>query len=388
MNELLTVPLGTRERMLAACADVSAHFLEREDVSRVLLVGMLAQKNVLLLGLPGTAKSAVIRALTGHCKDARFGDYLMASGTTEDELVGPPKMSAFRDHDRFERNHEGTAAGCEVFFADETFRGNSGARNALLTIMNEHTYKGVSIPLRCLVGASNIEDTSENAQAFNDRFLLRMSVEPIKDPVKFRAYLRAMSTRRGYVPNPAHTFTLAEWDAASQDILTVDIPDAVIVELGKLRAKSEAAKIYVSDRRFGDLLVVLQTVAWLDGLTAVEPDHLDILRHGMWLQMSDRLVVKSWIDTLDSGEIKWMADTADVVLREIIAWQNLPDVGPANKGKAAPAIVESRLAAKQAIAAKLPNVSKRARDKGIAKLAEIDAAYKPVQEKLQRMMDL
>jgi MoxR-like ATPase len=371
--------------MLASVSDVSAYFQEREDVTKVLLIGMLAQKNVLLLGKPGVAKSAVIRAMTAHCQDARFGDYLMASGTTEDELVGPPRMSAFRDRDVFERNHEGTAAGVEVFFADETFRGNSGARNALLTIMNEHTYKGKPVPLRCLVGASNIEDTSENAEAFNDRFLLRMLVEPIKDPAKFTAYLRAMAVKRKYVPNPAHLFTVAEWDKASEEIQHVDVPESVLNELSKLRLKSEAANIYVSDRRFGDLLVILQTCAWLDDLSAVETDHLDILRHGMWCKLSDRLSVKAWIDTLDSGDVKWLSDTADVVLREIRDWQRL---SPQEKSNRASAITQSRKTAQDAIRVRMAGASKRAKDVGARKIKEMGEAYLPVMQELYRQIGM
>lgn len=383
-DTVLPSPQGTpRERMLAACKDVSAHFQERGDVCQLLLVGMLTKRNVLLLGPPGTAKSDVIRCMTAHCSDARYGQYLMAPETSKDELVGPLKISALRDRDAYERNHTGTAAGVEVFFADETFRGNSGARNALLELMNERTYNGVPVPLRIMVGATNIEDTSVNAEAFNDRFLLRMFVDRIQDPLNFAAYLGAMANRVEYKPNPAHTFTLTEWSQASGDIKSVVIPPGVTAELIKLRDKCHTGKIYVSDRRWGQLLLVLQAKAWLEGLASVEVDHLEILRYGLWLKLSDRVAVDAMISTLDSGDITWISEQADEVLRAVRTWQAK---GPQERADTASKIAQTKATAMDAITGKMAGLGPRAKAKAVEKIAEIDATYAPVKKELNRLI--
>jgi MoxR-like ATPase len=307
----------------------------------------------------------------------------MAPETSKDELVGPLKISALRDRDAYERNHTGTAAGVEVFFADETFRGNSGARNALLELMNERTYNGVPVPLRIMVGATNIEDTSVNAEAFNDRFLLRMFVDRIQDPLNFAAYLGAMANRVEYKPNPAHTFTLTEWSQASGDIKSVVIPPGVTAELIKLRDKCHTGKIYVSDRRWGQLLLVLQAKAWLEGLASVEVDHLEILRYGLWLKLSDRVAVDAMISTLDSGDITWISEQADEVLRAVRTWQAK---GPQERADTASKIAQTKATAMDAITGKMAGLGPRAKAKAVEKIAEIDATYAPVKKELNRLI--
>lgn len=72
---------------------------------------------------------------------------------------------------------EGYLPKASVAFIDEIFKANSAILNTLLTILNERLYDNGStretVPLLCLVGASNELPESEELDALYDRFLLR-----------------------------------------------------------------------------------------------------------------------------------------------------------------------------------------------------------------------
>lgn len=379
--------MSVRERVLASGDDVCAAFQERNDVVRLCLIALLAETNALLIGPPGTAKSAVLRALASHVTGVKYAEKLMSKFTLKDELVGPPKVSALRDHDLYERNMVGTPADAEIFFCDEVFRASGVALDVLLPMINEHVYDGKPLPQRTCIGATNFGTKDDYLEAIDDRFLLRMIVEGIKAPANFDVLLvgGADPSKRSYTPNPAHIWTKGEWDTAIAEIGRVNLPKGVREEIGKLWAKCKLSGIYVSDRRWRALVRVLQTTAWLDGCTDVEPDHLDILRHGLWRKPEDRSVVFALLDTLDSGDVKYMTDTSDAFLRMCASWQTLPVL---DKEAEASKILAARKTTRAAIKAKMASSTSRGKRKGAEVLLRIDDGYLPVAENLCGQMGL
>src|ERR1700748_531712 len=148
--------LTTRSKIQAAMRDVCAAFQERDEVCRVIVVGLLAESNDLLLGPPGTAKSAVLRALMSHISEIKYSERLMSKFSLKDDLLGPPKVSALRDRDEYVRNMAGTPGDADVFFCDEVYRASGPALDVLLSLINEHVVDGQEVPLRVCVGASNM----------------------------------------------------------------------------------------------------------------------------------------------------------------------------------------------------------------------------------------
>lgn len=65
------------------------------------------------------------------------------------------------------------------------FKANSAVLNSLLTILNERLFDNgaerISVPLLCLVGASNELPESEELDALYDRFLLRYPVAQVSE---------------------------------------------------------------------------------------------------------------------------------------------------------------------------------------------------------------
>lgn len=152
------------------------HFLDKQEVIRLLLVSVAAGEHMLLVGPPGTAKSALVRTFA-KLIDARYFEYLLTRFTEPNELFGPVDIRAFREG-TYTRKTETMLPEAEIVFLDEIFKSNSAILNSLLTILNERKFANGSrimdVPLLSMFGASNEVPNDDNLAAIFDRFLLRV----------------------------------------------------------------------------------------------------------------------------------------------------------------------------------------------------------------------
>src|SRR5947209_13722124 len=170
-HDTLPARLGQLARAL------EARFLGKDEVIRLLLIAVLAGEHAVLIGPPGTAKSALIRTFA-RLLHARYFEYLLTRFTEPNEIFGPVDIAAFREG-KYQRRIEGMLPESEIVFLDEVFKSNSAILNALLTLLNERQYsnggKLLTVPLISLFGASNEIPNDDNLAAIFDRFLLRVA---------------------------------------------------------------------------------------------------------------------------------------------------------------------------------------------------------------------
>src|SRR6478609_5578295 len=171
------VPPSTPEARLAARMQEAArvmeqHFLDKQEVVRLMLISVVAGEHMLLIGPPGTAKSAMVR-LFARLIDAQYFEYLLTRFTEPNELFGPVDIKAFREG-TYTRKTESMLPDAEIVFLDEIFKSNSAILNALLSILNERKFsngsKLMDVPLLSMFGASNEVPNDENLSAIFDRF--------------------------------------------------------------------------------------------------------------------------------------------------------------------------------------------------------------------------
>src|SRR4249920_804929 len=154
-------PLSTDTRLATrfqeAARVMEQHFLDKQEVIRLLLVSVAAGEHMLLVGPPGTAKSALVRTFA-RLMDARYFEYLLTRFTEPNELFGPVDIAAFREG-RYVRRIEGMLPQAEIVFLDEIFKSNSAILNSLLHVINERRFSNgpnvVDVPLISLYAASN-----------------------------------------------------------------------------------------------------------------------------------------------------------------------------------------------------------------------------------------
>jgi MoxR-like ATPase len=98
-------------------ANLAAIFPERKPVIGGALRSILAGEHILLLGPPGTAKSALARAVAQAFSGVYF-ERLLTKFSTPEELFGPVSLKAL-EQDRFARVVTGKLPEAEFAFVDE-----------------------------------------------------------------------------------------------------------------------------------------------------------------------------------------------------------------------------------------------------------------------------
>ena len=301
--------VSIRARMVQIRADLGACFRERSAAIECITLAALAGSHVLLVGPPGTAKSALFFGFLQSFPAARKFVTLITRFATEDEVFGPVRLSALKE-DRWERNLEGRLAAVECAFMDEVFKGSDAVLNTLLSAMNERIYKGAPIPLRMMVAASNELPEEEILAAVYDRFLLRDVVEYIEGE---ETWMSLMASPPKYT---ARAFlSLEEWEAAVADVAKIELPRAVVEAMLKIKGELRKVGLVVSDRRWLQMTQVLRAAAWLDGCAQVELDHLVVLRYGLWTKPDDRAAIAKILEAFDAGAIKAVLAMIDDAIR-------------------------------------------------------------------------
>jgi MoxR-like ATPase len=163
-------------RLQEAARILDRRFLDKQEIIRLLVISTIAGEHMVIVGPPGTAKSAIIR-LFAKLIDARYFEYLLTRFTEPNELFGPVDMGAFREGE-YRRRTQNMLPEAEIVFLDEVFKANSAILNSLLTLLNERRYmngaQSLECPLLSVFGATNEVPNDENLQAIFDRFLIRV----------------------------------------------------------------------------------------------------------------------------------------------------------------------------------------------------------------------
>ncbi len=137
----------------------------------------MASENIFLLGPPGTAKSAIVRQLSGCVEEGRNFEYLLTRFTEPNELFGPFDIRRLKEGELV-TNTEGMMPEASLVFLDEIFNANSAILNSLLMALNERIFRRGKetrkLPALMFVGASNVLPEDEALNALLDRFLLRV----------------------------------------------------------------------------------------------------------------------------------------------------------------------------------------------------------------------
>jgi len=255
---------AVRERLARLLDELEYGLVERRRQVRLALLAALAGEHTLLIGPPGTAKSELARRLHLAFEDARYFERLLTRFSVPEELFGPLSITALEE-DRYERQTAGYLPEASIAFIDEVFKANSAILNALLTLLNERVFDNgagrQACPLISVIGATNEVPTGEVADAFFDRFLMRLPVGPVSAG-GFRQ-LMALEGRRG--PRTAGALTLHERDAITRQAEAFEATDNVAKLLSELRKDLDGGQIYVSDRRWMKILRLLKVAAATEG---------------------------------------------------------------------------------------------------------------------------
>jgi len=255
-------------------------FVGREEEARVIALGIITGEHVVLIGEPGTCKSALARR-AADLINAKFFKYLLTKFTEPDELFGPLDINALKQG-RYVRITRNKLPEAEIAFIDEIFNANSAILNMFLTIMNERIlydgYSEIKVPLWTMIAASNTVPDEPELQALYDRFLYRHFVMPVSED-KWRELLDAIwDIERGLYQNPEPVLTMNDIKMINKMVLEVDL-EPIKEKLLRLYAIFEDQGIHVTDRRKGKALKAIAGSAILNGRMIAKEEDLYVLKH-------------------------------------------------------------------------------------------------------------
>lgn len=170
-------------RLRDAISEATDGLIDREHLAELLILATVAQEHVLVIGPPGTGKSAVVRRVA-QSLGGRYFEYLLGRFTEPSELFGAVNIAKLREG-LVETDIRGMLPEAEIAFLDEVFLGSTAILNTLLGLLNERQFRRghtqVRCPLRICVGAANGLPEDEGLAAFADRFLIHVFVESVPD---------------------------------------------------------------------------------------------------------------------------------------------------------------------------------------------------------------
>jgi MoxR-like ATPase len=308
--------------------ELTATLIERDEVIRASLVALFSEQHLVILGPPGTAKSALVTELARRISPQngagqRSFAYLMTRFTMPEELFGPVSVSGLK-RDEYRRITAGKLVEAELVFLDEIFKASSAILNALLKIANERVFHNgdheIQVPLISLFGASNEMPQGNEFEALWDRFLLRFRVGYVTD-TGFARFIRAVAAKHnGHNSNGSQPVTLLQSELVTlqQSAAQVAIPNAATDLIEQLRRGLTGKGIIISDRRWGLALGVLQAHALTEGRDAVTEDDL-VFQIGVRLQELREQAVEQGrntnrIDKVVEAVAKMKQEIASIVL--------------------------------------------------------------------------
>lgn len=330
------------EQLKRVAGHLKTTFVGKDDIIDLMCLCLVGRENLFLLGPPGTAKSALVRALAQRLQGKTF-EYLLTRFTEPNELFGPFDIRQLREGNLV-TNTDGMLPEAHLVFLDELLNANSAILNSLLTVLNERVFRRGretrALPALLMVGASNHLPEDDALQALFDRFLVRVhcdyvAPDALADVLEAGWNLERPSSKEA--PN-----------IAAEDILRLQAA-LPLVDLRPVRPlytdlirKLRLAGVAVSDRRAVKLQRLLAASALLCQRTTAIASDMWVLRY-IWDTDEQREVVGSIVDAVVHADDQPAqhpraaghdAPDADALLREIgtlTAQWDLPETSPAER---------------------------------------------------------
>ncbi len=292
-------PFATRLQEAARVLD--HHFLDKQEIIRLMIISVIAGEHLILVGPPGTAKSALIRIFS-KLIDAKYFEYLLTRFTEPNELFGPVDMAAFRAGE-YKRRVDGMLPEAEIAFMDEVFKANSAILNSLLTLLNERLYVSgahqVICPLLSVFGAANQVPNDENLQALFDRFLLRVKSDNL-DSYHFHNLVNKgieleVKKLTGRLEGIRPLLSSKELHSLQRSYdRYMNFSEEFITTYKGLIFQIRSEGISVSDRRVVKLTKLFTASAIFDGRTAVCEADFFVLKH-IWNNLDQAEILEEII---------------------------------------------------------------------------------------------
>ncbi len=303
-------------------AEVGKAVVGQDGAVSGLIVALLTGGHVLLEGVPGVAKTLLVRSLSAAL-DLRTTRVQFTPDLMPGDVTGSVVYDAKAGDFEFRRGPVFT----NILLADEINRTPPKTQSALLEAMEERqvSVDGETHPLPkpFMVAATQnpveYEGTYTLPEAQLDRFLLKLVLDlPARD-----AEVEVMQRHAdGFDPRDLAAAGVQAVISAEQIIAARALVGEVratpellgyLVDLARATRQSPSVKLGVSPRGSTALLAATKAWAWLQGAEAITPDHVQQMLLPVW---------RHRIGLRPEAELEGVS--ADTILRSIVQQVQVP----------------------------------------------------------------
>ena len=287
-----------------------------------LIVALLTGGHVLLEGVPGVAKTLLVRSLSAAL-DLRTTRVQFTPDLMPGDVTGSVVYDAKAGDFEFRRGPVFT----NILLADEINRTPPKTQSALLEAMEERqvTIDGETHPLPhpFMVAATQnpveYEGTYTLPEAQLDRFLLKLVLDlPARDSEVevMQRHADGFNPRDLAAAGVSAVVTgeqITEARALVGDVRASAELLGYLVDLARATRQSPSVKLGVSPRGTTALLAAAKAWAWLQGAEAITPDHVQAMLLPVWRH---RIALRP--------EAELEGVSADTILRAIVSQVQVP----------------------------------------------------------------
>ncbi|WP_462187738.1 MULTISPECIES: AAA family ATPase [unclassified Frankia] len=311
-----------RRALIALRGEVAKAVIGQDAAVSGLVIALLCRGHALLEGVPGVAKTLLVRTLaTALALDTKRLQF------TPDLMPGDVTGSLVYDNRSSEFTFREGPVFTNLLLADEINRTPPKTQAALLEVMEERqvSVAGVPRPLPAPFAVLATQNPIEHEgtyplpEAQLDRFLVKVTLPlpPRDDEVRVLAHHAG-----GFDPSDLPAAGVrpvagpADLAAARAAVLTVGVhPEvlAYIVDLARATRAAPSVQLGVSPRGATALLATTRAWAWLSGRGYATPDDVKALA---------RATLRHRISLRPEAELDGV--TADVVLEQVLATVPVP----------------------------------------------------------------
>jgi len=263
-------------------AELNDRLIERDELSRLVILAMLSKSHMFLIGERGVAKSKTVELINGVIEGSKFWQLQVNEETKQNELFGEKQSGEDGTVGYISKKN---ILNTHYAVLDEMYKGRNGLLNGLLELLVDGCYtSGDGIkrktPLLAIFGTSNEYPTETYMLPYVDRFLVWYEVKRIQDPDNRKKYYAG-----DYEKSPISNryFSLDDIEHITYEKNHIEIPDFIIEYFDSIVTALITQRVKTSDRKYERVLHgMIKVSAYLNNRHSVDISDLFLLLHTTW----------------------------------------------------------------------------------------------------------
>jgi len=276
------------EKARVFISELNGKVLDRDELTRIVVLAFLSSKHMFLIGKPGVGKTFIISKLKYVLQEEKVFEHLLMSDTKKEELFGYDHLDV---DGKLVHELERTVLDSAVVILDEMFKAKAELLNGLLGVFSQsrnYFLRGVGEMKLRLISAfamSNEFPKDEALDPFDDRLHFRYEVLRLSDDVNFKKLVTGDYDKSN---DFSIQFTYDEIVSLRKEYEKVYIDENILNFFVVLKNSIITNELNVSDRKLDDAMDIFRASAYLNGREYIDYSDMFLLMHLGWRNFTER----------------------------------------------------------------------------------------------------